>query len=167
MTQQEQDHLHEILDTFATGVLITHAAEGGWHARPMAIAELEADCTMWFITGRASAKANELEADARAQVICQEGWKSCVALEGRGELRTDRERVRALWRTQFQAWFPRGTDDPDILLIQFRPESAEYWDNRGTNAIRYAFETVKAIATGERPRVEEGGQHGRVQWTEP
>ena len=152
--------LHELLHGFSTAMLITHTSDGRLRARPMAIASLSDSCELWFITGRDSAKAHEIEQDTRVNVVCQEDHSAYVALEGRAELSENRARIAEVWRPAFRVWFPDGKDDPDVVLIRFVPERAEFWDNTGINKLAYLWESAKALVTGTTPDVKEQQQHG-------
>jgi len=154
--------IHELLDDFDTAMLITQGSDHKIHARPMAIARVEPDCRLWFFTGRDSAKVHEIEDDQHVLIACQHDHNRYVSLGGTAELVSDRTKTRELWKESYKAWFPQGVDDPDLLLILIRPQEAEYWDNQGLKAVRYAFQAIKAYATGTTPHIKEGEQHGKV-----
>ena len=160
----ERAHLHQLLKQFHTVMLVMHADEGRLRTRPMALAHLDDDERVWFITGSESAKAHEIEADTRVHLVCQKGRSAYLSLSGHADLVPDRAKVAAaVWREPFKAWFPGGKDGPEIVLVSVQPEEGEYWDNEGSNKIKYLFETVRAHATGTKPEIKEGEQHGRVQ----
>ena len=162
-TAEQREHFHKLLKQFHTAMLVTHAGEGRLRARPMAIAQVEDDCRVWFITGAESAKTHEIEADTHVHVICQNDRSAYLSLSGRAELVRDRAKIGELWQEPFRVWFPEGKDDPNIELIAVRPEEGEFWDNEGFNKIKYLFESAKAYVTGQTPEVAEGEQHGVVQ----
>lgn len=81
---------------------------------------------------------------------------------GRGEGQGERAKVAELWKEPFRVWYPGGKDDPRLVLIAVRPQEGEYWDNEGTNKIKYLFEAVKAYTTGRTLEVAEGEPHGHV-----
>lgn len=162
MKQTQTEKFHELLKDFDTAVLITHGQQTHFRARPMAIARVDDNCDLWFITGEDSAKVHEIQADTRVQVVCQKGWTSCVSIAGRASLSRDRARILELWKASYQVWFPQGADDPNIALIHVAGEHGEYWDNTGINRITYAYQSIKAIATGITPEIKEGEQHGHV-----
>jgi general stress protein 26 len=165
MSQTQMEKFRELLKDFDTAVLITHAGGNLLRARPMAIAAVDEACDLWFITGRDSAKAHEIEINTRVHVVCQHGWKSCVSLSGRASVCYDAVRIRDLWKASYQAWFPLGVNDPDIGLIHVVGEQGEYWDNTGLKQFTYVYQTVKAIMTGTTPNVREGDQHGQLKLT--
>jgi len=47
-----------------------------------------------------------------------------------------------------EAWFSDGPDDPDVGLLKFTADSAEYWDSPG-GRIASALSFVKSKITGE------------------
>jgi general stress protein 26 len=162
MKPTETERFHHLLRKFDTGVLITHGEETHFHGRPMVIAHVDDNCDLWFISNEESAKVHEIEEDSRAQVVCQHG-RSCVSIAGHASLRRDPARIRELWKVSYQVWFPRGVDDPSIVLIHFAGEHGEYWDNTGLNGCKYLYRAIKALVSKTKPEVTEGEQHGHVE----
>ncbi len=158
----QTEKFFQLLTGFDTAVLLTHGTQSLFCARPMVIAQVDDNCDLWFLTGADSAKVHEIETDTRVHVVCQEGRTRCVSISGRATLENDRARVRDLWKAPFRVWFPLGVDDPNLVLIHVRGEVGEYWDNKGLNRLAYAYQALKAAATGTTPEVIEGKQHGRV-----
>ena len=162
MSENQIEKLREQLQDFDTVVLITQGEDAAGHARPMAVARVDENCNLWFFTGEHSVKVQEIEADARAQVICQAGWTSCVIINGGATLVRDRALMRECWKPAFKVWFPDGAEDPNLVLIHFTGEQAEYWDNTGANRFTYLYQSLKAVMQGTTPEIREGEQHGRV-----
>lgn len=153
-----------MLADYSMAVLVTHRQTNGtpFRSRPMAIAQVDDNCDLWFITSEESAKVHEIEADTRVHVICQDRGSSCLTVSGRASLSHDRQMIQKLWKPTFRPWFPEGQDDPRIVLIHVLGEHGEFWDSHGLKGIEYAFQAVKAAVTGTTPKVEEGEQHGEV-----
>lgn len=143
--------LLDALRTFETVMVITHGPDGNLHARPMAVAAVDATGEVWFVTTRESAKAGEAIADPRVTVT---GQSPGLYLAIAGELDTihDPARIQALWRPSWSVWFPQGKADESLLLLRLRPAVGEYWDERGLGGLRYLFEVAKARLAGETPR---------------
>ncbi|MFO0741623.1 MAG: pyridoxamine 5'-phosphate oxidase family protein [Labilithrix sp.] len=80
---------------------------------------------------------------------------------GRASIVRDRKKIEELWQTSWKAWFPNGKDDPNMALIRVTVTDAELWDMAGAKGIRYAFEVVRPVLTGDTPDIT-GGQHGRL-----
>ena len=162
MDQDVQNRFLQLLESFDSAVLVTHSTANGLHARPMAIAELDENGDLWFITGRETAKVHEIQENKEVEIVCQEGERKFICLKGRAQLIEDRLKVREIWKEPFKVWFPDGPADPDICLIHLRGEQAEFWDTSGSKGLRYMFSAAAAYAKGERPEIKEGEQHGRV-----
>ena len=159
---KERAHFLELLRQFHNAMLVTHKSEDRLRARPMAVAKIEEDGRMWFLTDAESAKAHEIEKDTRVHIVCQNDRSAYLSLSGHAELVHDRAKVDDVWKEPYKVWFPGGKDDPHIALISVVPEDGEYWDNEGTNKFKYLFEAAKSYVTGHVPEVKEGEQHGRV-----
>lgn len=164
MSQTQKEKFRELLADFDTAVLITHGGKTPFRARPMAIAGVDDNCDLWFISSRDSAKIHEIERDTRVMVSCQNGWTSCVCIAGRASLNFDTAKLQELWNPSYQVWFPKGVNDPDIVLIHVVGDQGEYWDNTGINRVNYVYQAIKAIVTGTTPDLREGDQHGQVKF---
>lgn len=162
-SSEQAEHFISLLKNFRTAMLVTHTTERGLHARPMAIARVEDDGRLWFISGADTAKIHEIEEDSHVHLIAQDGDSAFLSLTGRASLIGDRETIAELWREPFRVWFPDGKDDPNIELIVVRPVSGEFWDSTGMNRVRYFWKAAKAYFSGEKPETEDGRQHGKVR----
>lgn len=162
MKPTSTETFRKLLSDFDAAVLVTHGTRTHFQARPMVIAKVDSNCDLWFITSAESAKVHEIEADTRVQVICQNGRSRCLSIAGHASLVRNRETIRELWNPMLLPWFPAGAEDPDLVLIKVEGEHAEFWDNSGFKGLTYLYQTIKAVATGSTPKVEEGRQHGEV-----
>jgi general stress protein 26 len=160
---EQARHFIGLLKKFQNAMLVTHTGEHGFHARPMAMADVEDDGRMWFITSVDTAKVHEIEVDSQVHLIAQDGNSAFLSLTGRASLIGDREKIAQLWREPFRVWFPQGKDDPNIELIAVRPERGEFWDSTGAKRFKYLWEATKAYMSGTTPDPDEGGMHGKVR----
>jgi general stress protein 26 len=163
MPTEEQSKVYDLLHQFDVGALVTTTDDGDLHARPMVIAQVDEDCTTWFVTSRSSPKIDEVHRKSRAHVVCQRGATAFLSMSGDAAIVDDRARLDHLWKVAYEPWFPQGKNDPDLTLLRVKPEHGEYWDGRGMRGVKYVFEAAKAIATGTRVRVDEPSQHGRTK----
>ncbi|MDB6151995.1 MAG: class probable F420-dependent enzyme [Chthoniobacteraceae bacterium] len=161
---KQHEHFHRLLEQFKVAMLVTHAGNGKLRARPMALAKVESDGQLWFITDSETAKAHEIETESDVQVVCQNDRSTYLSLQGRASLIHDREKIEELWQEPFKVWFPKGKEEPNLALISVEPIEGEFWDTQGLKKISYLFEAAKAYATGTTPNIEEGEQHGRLQF---
>jgi general stress protein 26 len=163
MATSPETKLQELLEEFDVAMLVTRTAEGELRARPMALAEAEPDGTVWFLSDRRSAKVEELERDAHVAVTMQSKTKF-VSLSGAAAPVEDRPRVARLWKATWQAWFPGGQDDPNLVLLRVDGQAGEYWDSSGASGVKYLVEAGKALLTGTRPHLEGDPKvHGKVE----
>jgi general stress protein 26 len=141
-------HLISMLRDFDAATLISRSRAGGLHGRPMSIARVEDDASIWFITSVASVKVDEVAEDARTTVTLQSSARF-LCLNGTIELVFDRAQIKALWKSAYSVWYA-GETDPDIVLLRFTPFDAEYWDNSGLQGLKYAFQAARSYVTGQK-----------------
>ena len=156
----QTEKLRSLMKDFTTAMLITHGSENQLHARPMAVAEVADDCSLWFMTGDETTTAWDVSHHEEAHVIFQNDHGAYLSISGTATLVHDRSRVKELWKEPLRVWFPGGLDDPSLVLVVFHPKRAEYWDNTGFNKASYLWEVARAYLSGETPRVKEGDEHG-------
>lgn len=149
-TEQRQT-LCRIINTAHTAFLVTSTPIGP-HGRPMATAEVsESMDTFYFPTQRNSPKIEELKADDHVFLGYVSG-SEWATVSGRGTIVDDKAKNRELWTSLWKNWF-EGPDDPNMVLIAVKPESAEYWDSasRAVVLAKMAFTAV----TGKKTEVSE------------
>jgi general stress protein 26 len=142
---QAEQKFMELLRDFHNAMLVSHGADT-LHARPMAIAEVSNDGSLWFLTGSDSKKAFEVAREASSMAVMQSAAKY-LSVIGHAEIVHDRDHVRRLWKDAYKVYF-KDRDDPNIVLIRFIPRSAEYWDNSGFEGLKFALRYAKAYVTG-------------------
>lgn len=151
----------ELLQSFSTGILVTHSREG-LQGRPMQIAAVDNTCISFF-TAFESSKVNEILADPTVLVTLQKDSSLSLSVTGTALISRDRARMAAKWNENYKVWFPEGLNDPQLTLIDVFPSRVEYWDATGANKVKYLIEAVKSYVTGEQPVIVEGEQHGVVR----
>ena len=156
----EHKKLTDLIEDFNTAMLVTHHPQHGVDARPMAIAQVDHDGAMWFISDRHSGKMEDIAADSNAAVTLQGGNKF-VSLSGKLRTIDDRAKVGELWQESWKVWFPEGVDDPAIILLKLTPERGEYWDNSGFQGAKYLLKAGKAYLQGSKPTTSKD-EHARI-----
>jgi len=154
VTSDKFETFQDILESFDNAMLITHSRDGRLRARPMAIAQIESESNLWFITSEDSAKVKELEMDPRVCAAFQ-GKNRFLSITGHATVSKDRDKIDEVWHDSFKLWFPDGKEDPSIELIQLVSEEGEFWDRSGVQKLKYLFEAGKAYVSGEQPEVGE------------
>ena len=125
--------LAELIEGVDIAMLTTRMANGALVSRPLGTQEVEFDGDLWFATGADSEKVAEITADPRVNVAyASKGRNTYVSVSGSADIVRDRGKINELWSPAMKIFFPEGKDDPNLVLIRVRAESAEYWDGPGT-----------------------------------
>ncbi len=128
-------------------------------SRPMMTQETPFDGSLWFFTSASSLKAAELRAHPEVNLsYASTSDNRYVSVSGRASLVRDRDRAERLWSPLYRAWFPKGLDDPDLVLLKVDVEKAEYWD-ADTNRMTDLVGLMRAVLTG---KPYEAGEHRDV-----
>lgn len=156
---QQQHEFLSVLRSFEHAMLVTRDTEGGLRSRPMAIAETTESGKLWFISNVQSGKQDELAEDPDVNVAMQGGGRF-LSITGRARVVRDSGKAEELWSEAQRVWFS-GPHDPDLVLIEVRPNAAEYWDGSGLNGLKYLFAEAGAIVTGRKLSDDER-VHGKL-----
>jgi len=98
-------------------------------------------------------KIAEIDANPAVSVTFQ-SRAQFASVHGNAYIVRDRALIEKLWSEAWRIWFPGGKDDPSLCLIRVEAREGEYWDNAGTQGVKYVLEAVKAYAKGETPNVD-------------
>lgn len=153
----DRQKVAELIKKFRIAMFTTADAQGALLSRPLTVQEAEFDGDLWFLVPRSSAPAADASGLAHANVALSsdDTW---VSLSGTANLVDDRGMIRKLWNPVLDAWFPDGPDDPEIGVLKFTADSAEYWDSPGKVATVLRFITAKVkderIDGGENRKVD-------------
>jgi general stress protein 26 len=162
--QDQRAHIHAMLKEFSDVMLASFERTGqqpAVRARPMHVAQLDQDDSLWFLTSSDGEAVSEARNYKGASVVAQASSRY-LTLTGQLEVVNDRAKIRALWNKMDEVWFPDGPEDPRVVLLHFTPAEGEFWDNSNTKGLRYLFAAAKALATGTTPG-HDPDQHGTVK----
>jgi general stress protein 26 len=158
---ERRRHLRQILDQFDTAMLVSRdLGDAMLVARPMRIARIDDDGTMYFLASAATDKTRDVEVDARAAVTVQ-SKTAYASLTGTCTVSGDRDLIEMLWDEDWRVYHPQGADDPTLCVLIFEPDRAEYWDAAGAGGLSFLFRAARAYVTGA--RVNEPPEHAAVQ----
>ena len=149
-------HLAKLIDGLSIAMLTTIEADGALASRPMAALEMDAAGALWFFTDLRSSKVEHLRVVNLSFSDVSHG--TYVSLSGRGEIDTDRGRIERLWTAFAKPWFPDGPDSPNLALLKFIPDAADYWDAPNSTMVR-AFGVMASIVAGKPVGMGEQGSH--------
>ncbi|HTJ45041.1 MAG TPA: pyridoxamine 5'-phosphate oxidase family protein [Kofleriaceae bacterium] len=158
---ERRRHLRQILDHFDTAMLVSRDAEDAMLvARPMKIAGIDDDGTMYFVANAQTHGTRDIEVDPRVAVTVQNktAW---ATLTGTCHVSGDRDLIDLLWQEEWRIFHPGGPDDPALCVLVFEPDRAEYWDGAGTRGLSFLVRAAKAYVTGN--PVVEPPEHAEIQ----
>ncbi len=141
--------------------MLTTIDWGVLRSRPMQTQDVDFDGALWFFTSSETHKTEEIEKDRRVNVsYSAPDSNTYVSVTGTAEIVSDRAKIEELWNPVYKAWFPKGLDDPNLVLLKVTVEQAEYWDSPSSTIVQITG-LVKALVTGE--SADNIGEHGKVQ----
>ena len=173
---EHREHALAMLREFETVMLLSferhgHDANGAPQgrcepklmARPMNIASIDDDGTLWFVTSIDSTKVEEALSPHDGYAVAQTKMRQ-AAIRGTFTVVRDPDQIADVWKKTYDVWFPQGPKDPRVCLLGLHPREIELWDSSGANGLTYLIDAAKAFMAGEtpKPRPEE---HERVRMT--
>lgn len=157
--QDDVAKLAELIRGIKIAMLTTVDSEGSLRSRPMATQDRPFDGELWFFTAKHSPKVDEIYADQQVNLSYAEpAHNRYVSVSGKGTLVDDRGTAKQLWTPDLKIWFPKGLDDPEVLLLKVVPTKAEYWDAPSSSLVLLAG-FVQASVTGKSPHP---GEHAKI-----
>mgnify|MGYP001323090235 CR=1 FL=1 len=154
MEKDELDRIAEIVTSADVAMLTTEGPDGSLHARPLAVLQKTFERSIRFLIEDPSPKVEEIRANPRVNVTFS-SKKGFLSLAGTARLIEDDEAaVDELWGPAAEAWFPGGREDPEIVVLEVLPDSAEYWAKTETGLVA-AAKATKAFFTKEQPDIGE------------
>jgi general stress protein 26 len=111
--------------------LVTKAADGGFHARPMGRVlpdDSEDGWTIRLVTDGRSRKAHELCGEQTAGLTFQsDPDEAYVALFGKAKLLERAADVDRLWKTHYDVYFPTPADRAAAAFVEIEVTGMELW----------------------------------------
>ena len=156
--QEAQDKFRELATTVNICMFTTIDNEQNIMSRPMWTADIDEEGNAWFFTNEFSEKIHEVSKDNIINLIYAHPGKNIyVNVKGTCTVIIDRKKMEELWKPSMKTWFPEGLDDAKICLLKVTTENAYYW-NTSSSKMSLFFQSIKAIAKGEKYKEEESGK---------
>lgn len=160
----QMQKLAELIGQARIAMLTTAEPDGSLRSRPLATLQMDAQGSLWFFTSVSSPKMQEIAQHGQVNLSYSDpARQDYVSVSGTAEVVRDRDRMRALWSEWVKPWFPRGLEDPDLVLLRVRVSEAEYWDSPASRMQRL-YGLAKAIATRDTRAL---GEHRKVHGPAP
>jgi general stress protein 26 len=116
----------------------------------MAIADVTNDGEVFLITGQDSEKVSEIQNDGEISLCCQNDSGNYVTLSGVASLDNDKLKIRSLWKSEFDTWFPDGSEQ--TLLIKIEPNKGEFWNLTGLAKAQHTFNLGRSNASDKKQK---------------
>lgn len=143
--QEAVEKLQKIAETAHISMFNSRLDQIPANTRPMAVQEVDENGDFWFITGKDTTAAEDLELDPRVQLIFANMSKAqYLTMYGEAELVKDDQKAKDLWNVFLTTWF-KSYDDPNLVLIRFKPSDGYYWDTKTNKMIQNIKIAVGAI----------------------
>ena len=126
--------LGKLLEDIDIAMFTTVGADGYLVSRPLSTQEASYDGRrVYFFTEADSPKVAEVRRHPKVNLAYASRDKNTyVSLAGRCTINRDRALIGQFWNDALKAFFPKGTDDPNLVLLEVEPRTVEYWDGPGT-----------------------------------
>ena len=115
--------------------MLTTVGTGGFlMSRPLSTQQARFDGErVWFFTEADSPKVAEIRRNPKVNLAyASKGKNVYVSLSGTARANRDQAAIDALWNDALKAFFPKGRNDPNLVLLEVEVNSIEYWDGPGT-----------------------------------
>ncbi|WP_460911777.1 pyridoxamine 5'-phosphate oxidase family protein [Spirosoma areae] len=155
-TNKQLEKIRDMIEDIRIAMLTTVDAEGNLVSRPMALLEVDEQGTTWFFTERSSPKVDQIAANSHKVNLAFASVSDAayVSISGTADEVDDRAKIDELWNPQAKAWFPKGKDDPNLVLLKVHTDMAEYWNSNDSKMVRF-IQQATAVITGNPPQMGE------------
>lgn len=148
MTDDRQQHAWTMMSDLKFCHLITQY-HGKSSPKPMtALADAKAH-TLHILTSTEGSTVGEIEANGDVVLTFSNGAEKNLVVRARATVSNDRVLIKSLWNPGAQAFWPKGSETPEVRALVLDPEKAEYWE--GSAGVIGALKFAVAIATKTRP----------------
>ncbi len=121
-----KNKVYEYLKTTKT-VSIATCNNGKPSCRIMEMQGVGNDLEISFVAHKSTPKIEQM---TKCQDACIVSYNSEVFMDVRlfGKVKTfdDMDTKKGVWKDQLKDYFPKGVDDPELVVIKFSPEMIEY-----------------------------------------
>ena len=147
----DREKLYAMIEKVHIAMMTTVEPDGSLHTRPMGSQKADEEGNLWFFTEKNGGVAKNVAANPQIALGYSDPHGSdYVAVTGTATLTDDQATIDAKWSEILTAWFPKGKDDPNIVLVRVDPVRGEFWDTK--SGLLYVLTSfVKSKLTGSGP----------------
>lgn len=142
--------LGELLTGIDIAMLTTLGDAGYPVSRPLSTQDTSYDGeVIWFLTEGDSPKVGEIRRHPKVNLgYASKDRNIYLSIAGDARVMRDQAKIDELWSDALKAFFPKGKDDPNLVLLEVRVRTAEYWEGP-SSLIGKLLTFVVARATGK------------------
>jgi general stress protein 26 len=122
--------LGKLIEDIDIAMLTTVGAEGALVSRPLSTQRAQYDGRrVYFFTEGDSPKVGEIRRHPKVNLAYASKEKNTyVSLSGVASINRDQGLIDQFWNDAMKAFFPKGKEDPNLVILQVEPRTVEYWD---------------------------------------
>ena len=155
--------LFEKIKDVRIAMLSTFDEEHKLHSRPMGTIKPGASGELYFFTDKDSAKVYEVKKDNQVNLsYASPSDNVYVSVSGTASAYRDEAKIAELWSEDMKAWFPKGKEDPSIMILKVTIEKGEYWDSP-SGVLSRAYAYLRSVTTGEGSTSDDVNEHAQVK----
>lgn len=124
--------------------------DGTLQSYPMTPQEVTEEGVVRFFLGLQGDQAENLRENGQVNLAFAEAG-SWLSVSGTVEFEQDRATIDRLWNDSAKAWFEQGPEDPNLGLLRFEGQSAQFWGQPGGRT-KALGAILKTKITGQRPQ---------------
>jgi general stress protein 26 len=149
--------IRELAEAARVCLMITNLDSKPLSIRPMASQKVDEQGYVYFMAVRSSDAVSHIQSSSEIQVTWSNRDRSeYMSLYGRGEVYRDQAEIDEMWNSFVKTWFPEGKDDPELVVIRFKPESGYYWDTQHGKIVQLLGMVTGAVTGKEADDSVEG-----------
>lgn len=132
--EQEIEHLAKLMKKIDIAMLATVGKGGHLVSRPLSTQCASFDGErVWFLTEGDTPKVGEIRRHPKVNVAyASKDANTYLSVAGEARVLRDQALIDTFWNDAMKAFFPRGKDDPNLMLIEVDVDTVEYWDGPGS-----------------------------------
>ncbi len=113
--------------------------KGSGFTRPMTV-QTDDDRNIYFFASRSEELVKGLSESRQAVAsYSSNGHDFFASMEGELVPDNDRSKIDQLWNPLIAAWYDKGKNDPDLVLLRFDADRADVWDAGTASALKTAW----------------------------
>lgn len=147
--KETMERLSKLMEDLDIAMLTTIGDDGYLVSRPLSTQAAPFDGKRVFFFSEAdTAKVAEIRRHPKINLAyASKDRNTYLSASGDARINRDRALIGSFWNDAMKAFFPKGKDDPNLILIEVRLRTVQYWDGPGS-LIGQALTFIVARVTG-------------------